>query len=146
MKLHKGVDLLEFAKETAIKRESSRKIKEASMKNLYYRMKNFIVNETDKIKSAITDEMAKPKKERTNKIVFYTDNVLTVEDNKQVFETCFNDELDDPLIDMLRLRFPHPYYKIYRKTFYEEDYYMNDLPPRYVIFIKWNKKKLGFQI
>ena len=136
-------DLLKLGKEIAIKRESSRKIKETSMKNLYDRMKNIIVNETDKIKNRITDEMAKPKKERNNRIIFYSDNVLAIEDYKQVFETCFNDVLDDPLIDLLRQRFPHPYYKVYRKTFHEDDYY-NELPPRYVIFIKWNKKKLGF--
>lgn len=144
MKLYSGLDPLEFAKEAAIKRESSRRIKEASMKHLYERMKNLIENETEKIKSAITDEMAKPKKERNNRIIFYNDNVFTVDDYKQVFETCYNDELDEPLIDLLRQRFPYPYYKVYRKTIYEEDYYMNDLPARYVIFIKWNKKKFKF--
>ena len=143
LELYKDLKMTEYAREAAIKRENSRIIKETTMKNLYYSMKKYIEDDTDKIKNSITDEMAKPKKERSNKVVFFANNTLDPKDYKSVFETCFNDELDDPLIDILKQKFPYPYYKVYRKTLYGDDYYDRNGLPHYVIFIKWNKKKLG---
>jgi hypothetical protein len=141
MELYTELQLTRNTLDGVIKRSSDEAIKEASMKNLYFSIKNYILNETATIHSKIIEEMAKPKKERKNKVIFYANNAYDTKDYIKIFETCF-DELDDPLIDLLRQKFPFPYYKVYRKILYEFDPRIDDVKPMYAIFIKWNKKKL----
>ena len=145
LEVYDDLKMFELAKQAAIKRDNSRKIKEDNMKKLYDRMKILIVNDSDKIRNRITDELAKPKKIRRNKMVFYCDKIWKVDDYIKVFETCFDGELEEPLIDLLRHEFPHPYYKVYRKIVHEENVKTDELYKYYVIYIKWNKKKLNIK-
>jgi len=130
LEVYDDLKMFELAKQAAIKRDNSRKIKEDNMKKLYDRMKILIVNDSDKIR---------------NKMVFYCDKIWKVDDYIKVFETCFDGELEEPLIDLLRHEFPHPYYKVYRKIVHEENVKTDELYKYYVIYIKWNKKKLNIK-
>lgn len=135
------MDALEVAKSAAIKRESSRLIKKKALDYLYKDMYNLINEEIHRIKDKITQQMVfnkdNKKSRRDHKIIFYSANTYDMDDYVQLFEHCYDDVLDDPLIDQLRRKFPD--YKVYRKIIAEYDKYENKTY-YYVIYIKWGKK------
>lgn len=140
---YQQMDALEIAKHAAIKRESSRIIKKVALDKLYKDMKKLINEDTYKIKDMITDQMVKNKNNskkhhRHHKIIFYSGSTYQTDDYEEVFEHCYGDIIDDPLIDQLRAKFP--YYKVYSKTKIQFNENMDEVKV-YYIYIKWKKNQ-----
>jgi len=136
-----GMDALEVAKHAAIKRESSRLIKKKALEHLYKDMTKTIQDEIYKIKDRIAQQMVinknnNHKNHRYNKVAFFVGRTYEIDDYIQVFEHCYNDVLDDPLIEQLQRKFPD--YKVYRKVKTEYDRYENETDV-YIIYVKWKK-------
>lgn len=137
------MNALEIAKSAAIRRESSKFIKEKSLDRLYKDMYKLINDETYQIKDRIVNQMVinknnGKKNHRFNKIAFYSGKMYDIDDYIKVFEHCNENDLDDPLIDQLRRKFPD--YKVYSKVKTEYIKYDEEVNV-YNIYIKWKKNQ-----
>lgn len=138
-----NMDALEIAKSAAIRRESSKLIKQKACERLYKDMYKLINDETQQIKDRIVKQMVfnkdnGNKNHKYNKIVFFSGKTYAIDDYVKLFEHCNENDLDDPLIDQLRRKFP--VYKVYSKVKREYNKY-DEAFDVYYIYIKWKKNQ-----
>lgn len=132
-----------FIKPAMLRRESSLLIKKQVLDKLYKNMHKRFNNETNEIKEIIINKMlennaTQKNNSKNNKIAIFVGNQYNVMDYVDVFETCYNDVLDIPLLDQLNEQFP--YFKVYSKIVKEVDESL-EIVRYYVIYIKWSKKQ-----